>query len=93
MSCSSLPSNLPESNQSKSEITATIPKIPIDTDAAFFPLRIQPETGKILPSYQTMVCIRKFLICQWKKKTIFFEDLSWFEANGYGLKKEENPFK
>ena len=91
--CTSLPSNSPESKVLTTEITASAPNIPIDVSKAFFPLRKNPETGNIVPSYQTRVCVKKFLICQWQKKTLYFEDLSWFEANNYGLKKEENPFR
>lgn len=61
------------------------PDIPIDARKAFFPLR-QREDGKILPSYQVRTCVKKFIVCtKWQLKTIWFEDISWFLSNEYGL--------
>ena len=68
-------------------ISTNAPDIPFNKDEAFFPLRVKTD-GKIVPSYQWRECTKRFVVClSWQKKIIYFEDLSWFQANGYGLKK------
>jgi hypothetical protein len=67
------------------------PKIPINPDEAFFPLR-KDKTGAILPSYQWMECRKRFVIClKWEKRTEYYADLSWFHANDFGLTKRKRP--
>jgi hypothetical protein len=45
-----------------------------------------------LPSYQWKECTKKILICvRWETKTVYFEDLGWFMANGFGLMKRPKP--
>jgi hypothetical protein len=64
------------------------PDIAYNPEDAFFPLRIDPKDGKIKPSYQSEICTKKFVIClKWKKKTLYFDDLSWFHHLGFGLMK------
>lgn len=92
ISCASKPKILPNS-LSESVIAATKPgpDIATDPESAFFPLRIDPSDNKIKPSFQSKVCVKTFIICvKWEKITLFFEDLSWFRANGFGLKKIEH---
>lgn len=70
-----------------SSLVHVAPDIPFNKEEAFFPLRENPE-GEIVPSYQWKECVKRFIIClKWKKKTIYFKDLSWFYANEYGLSK------
>lgn len=91
-SCASKPKILPNS-LSESVITANKPgpDIATDPESAFFPLRIDPSDNKIKPSFQSKVCVKTFIICvKWEKRTLFFDDLSWFRANGFGLKKIEH---
>jgi hypothetical protein len=60
-------------------------------EKAFFPLRIN-KTGKIMPSYSWRECVKNFVFClEWRKKTLYFENLEWFYANGYGLTKRKDP--
>jgi hypothetical protein len=90
VSCSSLESspkalyNTPEKDQIPD--TFKEPKIPFDRQAAFYSLRI--KDGKILPSYSWQECKKKFVVClKWETKIIYFEDLTWFYANDFGLSK------
>lgn len=91
-SCSSLESSPKVSSNTllKTETSSLVhiaPDIPFNKDEAFFPLRQNPE-GKIVPSYQWRECVKRFVVCfKWEKKLIYFEDLSWFYANEYGLTK------
>lgn len=72
-----------------SSVVHAAPEIPINPDVAFFPLRMN-EQGKIMPSYQWRECVRRFVICtKWQLKTVYFEDLSWFYANDYGVTKRK----
>lgn len=65
-----------------------IPDIAYNPEDAFFPLRFDPKDGKIKPSYQSQICIKKFILClKWEKKTLYFDDLSWFHHLGFGLMK------
>ena len=64
------------------------PDIGFEAEKAFFPLRIDPLDGKYKPSYQSRVCVKKFLVClNWEKRTLFFDDLTWFYQLGFGLYK------
>ena len=64
------------------------PDIGVQPDKAFFPLRLDPSDNKIKPSFQSQVCVKKFVIClKYEKRTLFFSDLEWFYANGFGLSK------
>jgi hypothetical protein len=96
MSCSSLESSLKVSSNTlakteSSELVQIAPNIPFNTDEAFFPLR-QREDGKILASYQWRECTKRFVVCvKWEKKRVYFEDLSWFLSNGFGLTKQRKP--
>ena len=70
------------------------PEIPFDRQRAFFPLRVNPETGHTVPSYQWRVCVKQFIFCiKWEPKTAYFEDLEWFKLNGFGLSKETSIIK
>ncbi len=94
-SCTSLPSSVsPSSTIQPKEGTQTqiqTPRIPFNREGAFYKLRRNPE-GKILPSYQWKECTKKILICvRWETKTLYFEDLGWFMANGFGLMKRPKP--
>jgi hypothetical protein len=74
-----------------SKVIHMAPDIPFNKDQAFFPLRLN-EDGKILPSYQWRVCTKRIIFClKWEKKTVYFDDLSWFHANEYGLSKQRKP--
>ena len=67
------------------------PEIPFNREGAFYKLRRNPE-GKILPSYQWKECTKKILICvKWETRTVYFENLGWFMANGFGLMKRPKP--
>lgn len=94
-SCSSLKSSAnlsyitPQNEETPTQIQQ--PKIPFNREGAFYKLRRNPE-GKILPSYQWKECTKKILICvRWETKTVYFEDLGWFMANGFGLMKRPKP--
>ena len=81
-------SSLSESAIQANNPTAKAPDIAINPEQAFFPLRIDPLNGKYKPSYQSQVCVKKFIVCiKWEKKTLFFEDLTWFYQLGFGLYK------
>jgi hypothetical protein len=70
------------------------PQIPFNRDDAFFPLRRSKiDPSKIVPTYQTRVCAKKFLgICTHREiKRAEFPDLEWFYANGFGLSKRRKP--
>ena len=68
------------------------PDIAINPEDAFYPLRLDPSDGQIRPSYQSRVCVKKFILClAWEKRTLFFPNLTWFLNNGFGLKKLERP--
>lgn len=67
------------------------PEIPFNIEEAFFPLRLNKD-GKIVPSYQWNVCVKKFIVClKWEKKTVYIEDLSWFKDHDFGLTKRKKP--
>lgn len=67
------------------------PNIATDPESAFYPLRIDPSDNKIKPSFQSQVCVKTFIVCiKWEKRTLFFDDLSWFRLLGFGLKKIEH---
>jgi hypothetical protein len=67
----------------------TAPDIPFSRGDAFYPLR-RDEQGNIYPSYQYRVCVKKFIGClKWAPKRIYFKDLEWFFANGFGLYKRK----
>jgi hypothetical protein len=94
VSCSNLPSspNPSSSTQPKTE-TKNIdsPQIPFSNQKAFYQLRKRID-GKILPSYQWKVCVKRIIVCtKWEMKTVFYEDLTWFMANEFGLMKRPNP--
>jgi len=81
-------SNIPE--KSHNVVIGEAPKIPFNVEEAFFPLRKNPSTENIVPSYRWRECVKKFIIClKWKTRTEYFEDLSWFAANSYGLTKRK----
>jgi hypothetical protein len=64
------------------------PDIGFQAEKAFFPLRVDPSDNKIKPSYQSKVCVKKFIVClKWEKRTLFFPDLEWFYQLGFGLYK------
>lgn len=64
------------------------PDIAYNPEDAFYPLRLDPSDNKIKPSYQSKVCVKRFIVCtSWEKRTLFFPDLTWFMANGFGLQK------
>ncbi len=96
ISCSSLESSPRVSSTTlakteTSELVQIAPEIPFNTDEAFLPLR-QRQDGKILPSYQWRQCVKRFVVCvKWEKKRVYFEDLSWFLSNGFGLTKQRKP--
>lgn len=98
VSCSSLDSspNLSSTSIAKSESSELVhisgePKIPFAREDAFYPLRVRGD-GEILPSYQWKECVKRFIVCtRWEKRTVFFEDLSWFKAAGFGLSKRDRP--
>ena len=82
-----------QNSLSESAIAANKPGPDIGTDpeSAFFPLRIDPSDNKIKPSFQSQVCVKTFIVCiKWEKRTLFFDDLSWFRSTGFGLKKIEH---
>lgn len=67
---------------------AKAPDIALNPEDAFFPLRSDPSDGKVKPSYQYDLCVKKFIVClKFEKRTVFFEDLTWFYQNSFGLKK------
>lgn len=69
-------------------IIVIAPDIAYNPEDAFFPLRIDPKDGKIKPSYQSKVCIKRFIVCTlWQKKTAYFDDLTWFHTMRFGLQK------
>lgn len=78
---------------SESVIQANSPLVPapdigIQPEKVFFPLRIDPSDNQIKPSFQSRVCVKKFVICvKWEKRTLFFSDLTWFYQNNFGLSK------
>ena len=75
----------------QSSLVQIAPDIPFNKDEAFFPLRLRQD-GKILPSYQWRQCTKRFVVCvKWEKRTVYFEDLSWFYSNEYGLTKQKKP--
>lgn len=59
----------------------------MNVNEAFFPLRYR-EDGKILPSYTWRECKKRFVVClSWENKIVYFENLEWFQANGFGITK------
>lgn len=90
--CSSLESShkVLSNSQEKTEANDSLdsPQIPFNVSEAFFPLR-QRDDGKIFPSYQWKECKKRIIFCiKYEKKTIYYEDLSWFYANEFGLTKK-----
>lgn len=87
-----MPKTLPNSlSESAIAINRPAPDIATHPESAFYPLRIDPFDNKIKPSFQSMICVKKFIICiKWEKRTLFFGDLEWFFSNGFGLKKIEH---
>ena len=84
----SLQNSLSESAIQANSPIAKAPDIAMNPEQAFFPLRVDPLDGKHKPSYQSQVCVKKFIVCiKWEKKTLFFEDLTWFYQLGFGLYK------
>ena len=73
--------------QSNSPLTPA-PDIGIDPKRAFFPLRVDISDGKIKPSFQTRVCVKKFVIClKWEKRTLYFDQLDWFYEQDFVLQR------
>lgn len=69
--------------------TNNAPDIAYNPEDAFFPLRIDSKDNKIKPSFQSQECVKKFVVClKWKKKTVYFDDLSWFYQLNFVLMKE-----
>lgn len=67
-------------------LTIKAPDIAYQPEKAFYPLRLDPSDGKIKPSYQNELCIKKFIVCiKYEKRTLFFEELEWFYHSGFGL--------
>jgi hypothetical protein len=68
------------------------PEIPFSREDAFYPLRRRPSDGKILPSYRWEECTKRFIVCtKWEERFVFFEDVSWFHAQDFGLIKRPRP--
>lgn len=91
-SCASKQSNsqslLSENAIQANSPTVKAPDIAFEPEKAFFPLRVDPVDGKFKPSYQSEICVKKFLMClKWEKRTLFFDDLTWFYQLGFGLYK------
>lgn len=83
-----LQSSLSESVIQANNPMAKAPDIALNPEDAFFPLRSDPSDGKVKPSYQYDLCVKKFIVClKFEKRTVFFEDLTWFYQNSFGLKK------
>jgi hypothetical protein len=83
---------LKSSQEAEARLDVEAPKIPINPDDAFFPLRYNPETKKYEPSYQWNECVKRFVVCiKWEKKRVYFPDLEWFYLNGWGLSKQRRP--
>lgn len=77
--------------QIKSEASFNGPDVPFNPDSAFFPLR-KDVNGIIYPSRQWRACKKSFIWCiEWEVKKVYFKDLEWFLANGYGLAKRRKP--
>jgi hypothetical protein len=77
--------------QIESKINLSKPDVPFNPDSAFFPLRKDVD-GLIYPSRQWRVCKKSFIWClKWEVKKVYFKDLEWFLANGYGLSKRRKP--
>ena len=96
--CTSIPQHSPNllSPKQENSLAPVIvpPEIPFDRNNAFFPLRINPETGNTVPSYRWRVCSKKFVVClKWEPKTVYFEDLEWFRLNDFGLSKRKSLLK
>lgn len=93
-SCSSLQSSQDPLSCSPEKIEVRPgekPEIPFAPEKAFFPLRVNPQ-GKITPSYRWRECAKRFIVClEWKDRILYFDDLSWFYANEYGLMKRPSP--
>lgn len=71
---------------------AEMPDIPFSRDDAFYPLRKNPDTQNIVPSYSWRECSKRIIFCvRWSLKIIYFEDMTWFHANGFGLTKRQRP--
>lgn len=68
------------------------PEIPFSREDAFFKLRRDPSDNKIKPSYRWRECVKSFIVClKWQPKTVYFNDLEWFHAQGMGLMKRPRP--
>jgi hypothetical protein len=76
------------------EVTASAaPRIPFDTDRAFFPLH--KDLDGVFYSWDE--CTRRILVCvKWEYREVKIpfsnaEMMRWFHAQGFGLKKLERP--
>jgi hypothetical protein len=84
-------SEAPQSDLSLLKNPSADPDIPFVLDKAFLQLRKDSE-GKIAPSYQWRECKKRFIWClEWQTKRVFFYDLEYFYANGWGLSKRRTP--
>lgn len=63
------------------------PEIGFDAERAYYPLRMNEE-GKILPSFQSRVCVKKIIfVCrEWEAKRVYFP-FDWFLLNDFVLMK------
>jgi hypothetical protein len=79
--------NLSSENVTQSSIPA--PDIGLNPNKTFFPLRLDLSDNQYKPSFQSEICIKKFIgICtKWQKRTLFFSELEWFYINNFGLCK------
>lgn len=87
-SCSTKHQNLQSlSLESKVESNIPAPDIGLNPLKTFFPLRVDPSDNNFRPSFQSQVCVKKFIgICvKWQKRTLFFSELEWFYINNFGL--------
>ena len=97
--CSTLPDKSPQRSSSSqepesklSQIIGEGPEIPFNREDAFYPLRENPTTGNIVPSYSWRECTKRIIVCmKWTPKIVYFEDMSWFQANDFGLTKRQRP--
>ena len=95
ISCATKPSNSQNylsENVIQNNAPIPAPDIGYNPEDASFPLRIDPADGKIKPSYQYQVCVKKFILClKWEKRTVFFDQLDWFYQQSFELRKMERP--
>lgn len=91
MSCTSKQTYLQKEPLLQSDIEK--PVIPFALDEAYLVLRTDSD-GVIKPSYRFKECKKRILICvKWEMKTVWFNDLSWFMINGWGLTKRKSLIK